>query len=190
LVLGTAAPGSHSSPASRAPFPQTASLTPLVPKTTGGGGAMAEFDGVNALGFVSDGVLERDLDEVPEIDNAGPEAVSDPDGGIADEAATDAGTEALTLLLATMTLLLATTPLLEATTPLLEAAMAPLLEAATAPLLDAATAPLLDAATAPLLEAITPELLAGTPELLLGTMLEAGTEALRVVVAEKVELEH
>lgn len=143
---------------------------------------MAEFDGVNALGFVSDGVLERDLDEVPEIDNAGPEAVSDPDGGIADEAATDAGTEALTLLLATMTLLLATTPLLEATTPLLEAAMAPLLEAA--------TAPLLDAATAPLLEAITPELLAGTPELLLGTMLEAGTEALRVVVAEKVELEH
>jgi len=151
---------------------------------------MAELDGVKAFGFVSEGVLDRDLDEVPEIDKAGPEAESDPDGGIADEAATDA----LTLLLATMTLLLAAITLLlartleAATTPLLEAT-APLLDAATAPLLEA-TAPLLEAATAPLLEAITPELLAGIPELLLGTMLEAGTEALRVVVAEKVALEH
>lgn len=169
LVLGTAAPGSHCSPASRAPFPQTASLTPLVPKATGGGGAIAEFEGVNALGFVTEGVLERDLVPVPEPDKAGPEAVSDPDGGTP--------------------LLEAGTPLLEAGTPLLEAGT-PLLEAGT-PLLEALTTPLLEAATAPLLEAATPELLgAMAPLLLLGTMLEAGTEALRVVVAEKVLLEH
>jgi len=191
LVLGTAAPASHSSPASSTPFPHTGRTTPLVPNTTGGGGAIAEFGGVNALGFVSEGVLDRDFDEVPEIDKAGPEAESDPDGGMTDDAATEAGTEALTLLLATITLLFATT--LEATTLLLtttlEAATTPLLEATTPPLLEAATGAL-EEATAPLLEAITPLLLAGTPLLLLGTMLDAGTEALRVLVAENVELEH
>jgi len=143
------------------------------------------------------------VESVP--DKAGPEAESDPDGGTTDEGAT------APLLDATAPLLEATTPpLLEATTPpLLEAATTPpLLEAATPPLLEAATPPLLEAATPPLLEAATPPLLeAGTgplleagigplleagigPELLLGRRLEAGTEALRVAVAENVELAH
>jgi len=127
------------------------------------------------------------VESVP--DKAGPEAESDPDGGTTDEGAT------APLLDATAPLLDATTPpLLEATTPpLLEAATTPpLLEAATPPLLEAATPPLLEAATPPLLEAGTGPLLeAGIgPELLLGRRLEAGTEALRVAVAENVELAH
>jgi len=125
-------------------------------------------------------VLERDLVVVPETDKAGPEAVSDPDGGMTDDAATEPGTDAFpaTLLFPARTLLEA------ATAPLLEAATAALLEAATPALLEAAMAPLLEAAIAPLLEA------AMAPLLLLGTMLDAGTEALRVLVAENVELEH
>jgi len=134
LVLGTAAPGSHSSPASRAPFPHTARTTPLDPITAGGGGAIAEFDGVNAFGLVSEGVLDRDLDEEPDPDNAGPDAEFENDAGMELDDDPEAGT-----------------PLLEAGTPLLDAGT---------PLLDAGT-PLLDAGT-PLLEAGTPLLDAGT----------------------------
>jgi hypothetical protein len=149
------------------------------------------------LGFVSEGELEREMvvESVP--DKAGPEAESDPDGGTTDEGATapllEAGAAPL-LEAGTGTLLeTTTTPLLEAATPpLLEAATPPLLEAATPPLLEAATPPLLEAGTGPLLEAgIGPLLEAGIgPELLLGRRLEAGTEALRVAVAENVELAH